>query len=81
MVAGAECVFIVVSSHGYEGARGYDNDLRCADGGLLSTRDVVDHFHNLSMPELRGVPKVFIFQLCRSVHAALQSYKQSVWSV
>ncbi|CAH2086959.1 unnamed protein product [Euphydryas editha] len=74
VVVGAESVFIVVSSHGYEGPRGYDNDLRCSDGGLLSTRDVIDHFNNKNMPALRGVPKVFIFQLCRG------SNEDSLWS-
>ncbi|XP_073944534.1 caspase Dronc-like isoform X2 [Choristoneura fumiferana] len=62
---GVESVFIVVSSHGYERAGSWETDIRCSDGGLLSTLDVVDRFNNTNCPALIGIPKVFIFQMCR----------------
>ncbi|KPJ12221.1 Caspase Nc [Papilio machaon] len=66
VLVGTECVFIVVSSHGYERApRSADTDIRCSDGHLLSFLDIVERFNNANLPALRGVPKVFISQLCR----------------
>ncbi|CAK1582377.1 unnamed protein product [Parnassius mnemosyne] len=66
VLVGTECVFIVVSSHGYERApRSSDTDIRCSDGNLISFLDIVDRFSNANFPALRGVPKVFISQLCR----------------
>nr|XP_026501424.1 caspase Dronc [Vanessa tameamea] len=73
VVVGAECVFIVVSSHGYERPRSSDNDIRCKDGGLIAIRDIIDYFNNKNFPALQGVPKVFIFQLCRG------NNEESVW--
>lgn len=60
-----ECVFVVVSSHGYENRTVHDTDIRCSDGGLVSSRAIIEHFNNQLCPLLRGKPKVFIFQTCR----------------
>ncbi|XP_068629599.1 caspase Dronc [Battus philenor] len=66
VLVGTECVFIVVSSHGYEHApRSSDTDIRCSDGKLISFLDIIERFSNTNLPALRGVPKVFISQLCR----------------
>ncbi|CAH2074766.1 unnamed protein product, partial [Iphiclides podalirius] len=66
VLVGTECVFIMVSSHGYERApRCTDTDIRCSDGKLISFLDIVDRFSNANLPALRGIPKVFISQLCR----------------
>lgn len=62
-----ESVFIVVSSHGYERANSSDLSVRCQDGQLISLYDIIGYFNNINMPALIGVPKVFIFQMCRSV--------------
>uniref|UniRef100_A0A2A4IVH1 Caspase family p20 domain-containing protein n=1 Tax=Heliothis virescens TaxID=7102 RepID=A0A2A4IVH1_HELVI len=60
-----ESVFVVVSSHGYERAHSSDTDVRCKDGKLLRLMDIIDYFNNRNLPALIGVPKVFIFQMCR----------------
>ncbi|KAJ8723026.1 hypothetical protein PYW07_004206 [Mythimna separata] len=60
-----ESVFTVVSSHGYERAHSSDLDVRCKDGQLISLYEIMDYFNNRNMPALIGVPKVFIFQMCR----------------
>ncbi|OWR55428.1 caspase Nc [Danaus plexippus plexippus] len=65
VVAGVDCVFIVVSSHGYPSSHGSDIDIRCHDGRFISVFEIVNHFNNERFPALRGIPKVFIFQLCR----------------
>ncbi|XP_060810903.1 caspase Dronc [Amyelois transitella] len=62
---GAKCVFVVVSSHGYDRHGSSDNDFRCSDGRLISLYDFIEHFSNKALPQLKGVPKVFIFQTCR----------------
>lgn len=64
-VVGVECLFIVVSSHGHARAASSDNDFRCRKGGLVSLSYVLERFNNRNLPALRGVPKVFVFQLCR----------------
>ncbi|XP_013182333.1 PREDICTED: caspase Nc [Papilio xuthus] len=47
VLVGTECVFIVVSSHGYERApRSAETDIRCSDGHLLSFLDIVERFNN-----------------------------------
>lgn len=68
VVVEAGCVFVVVSSHGYGRANSFDNDFRCFDGTLMSTKDFLQYFNNINLPQLEGVPKVFIFQICRSVY-------------
>nr|XP_021194873.2 caspase Dronc [Helicoverpa armigera] len=60
-----ESVFVVVSSHGYERAHSSDTDVRCKDGKLMRLMDIIDYFNNRNLPALIGVPKVFIFQMCR----------------
>ncbi|KAL0893480.1 hypothetical protein ABMA27_013681 [Loxostege sticticalis] len=65
VVVEAGCVFVVVSSHGYGRANSFDNDFRCFDGTLMSTKDFLQYFNNINLPQLEGVPKVFIFQICR----------------
>ncbi|XP_028158305.1 caspase Dronc [Ostrinia furnacalis] len=65
VIVEAGCVFVVVSSHGYARAHSSDNDFRCHDGTLMSTKDFLQYFNNLHLPALEGVPKVFIFQICR----------------
>ncbi|XP_063619955.1 caspase Dronc-like [Cydia splendana] len=60
-----ECVFFVVSSHGYGRDGMWDTEIRCTDGGLISSHEVVDLFNSENHPTLDGVPKVFIFQACR----------------
>nr|AHH02584.1 caspase-5 [Plutella xylostella] len=60
-----ECVFILVSSHGYERTRTSDTDIRCSDGGLISILSIIEQFNNKNFPSLKDVPKVFIFQSCR----------------
>lgn len=67
MLVDIESVFVVVSSHGYERPHLSDTDFRCTDGLLISLYEVVEYFNNHNMPALIGVPKVFIFQMCRSV--------------
>ncbi|XP_061711799.1 caspase Dronc-like [Cydia pomonella] len=62
---GFECVFFVVSSHGYGRDGMWDTEIRCTDGGLISSHEVVDLFNSENRPTLDGVPKVFIFQACR----------------
>ncbi|XP_047988533.1 caspase Dronc-like isoform X2 [Leguminivora glycinivorella] len=69
---GAECVFIVISSHGYGRDGSWDTDIRCSDGGLISAHAVVDHFNNQNCPVLIGIPKVFIFQMCRGENRYLE---------
>ncbi|XP_061711802.1 caspase Dronc-like isoform X2 [Cydia pomonella] len=69
---GAECVFIVISSHGYGRDGSWDTDIRCSDGGLISAHAVVDHFNNQNCPALIGIPKVFIFQMCRGENRYLE---------
>ncbi|XP_053625595.1 caspase-6-like isoform X2 [Plodia interpunctella] len=64
-LAGATCVFVVVSSHGYDRLGSSDNYFRCRDGQLISLYEFIEHFSNKALPKLRGVPKVFIFQTCR----------------
>ncbi|XP_050665338.1 uncharacterized protein LOC126965661 isoform X2 [Leptidea sinapis] len=64
VVVGAECVFIVVSSHGYERQYSSDTDIRCNDGRLITIYEIIEYFNNKNFPDLHGVPKVFIFQLC-----------------
>ncbi|XP_059061222.1 caspase Dronc isoform X2 [Achroia grisella] len=64
-LAGAECVFVVVSSHGYARPGSVDIDFRVSDGGLMSFQRFVDYFNNNALPNLHKVPKVFIFQTCR----------------
>nr|AFX60235.1 caspase-5 [Spodoptera exigua] len=64
-----ESVFIVVSSHGYERPHSSDTDVRCKDGQLSSLYDIMTYFNNRNMPALIGVPKVFIFQMCRGSSA------------
>lgn len=61
----AECVFLVVSSHGYERYGTSDIDIRCSDGQLISLMEIVRYFSNKSLPKLIGIPKVLIFQTCR----------------
>lgn len=73
VLVGVESVFIVVSSHGYERAHTSDTELRCKDGKLLSLYDLMTYFDNTNMPGLIGVPKVFIFQMCRSVNQLPES--------
>lgn len=58
-------MFIVVSSHGYERPHSSDTDVRCKDGQLISLYDIMTYFDNRNMPALIGIPKVFIFQMCR----------------
>ncbi|CAH2226418.1 jg26693, partial [Pararge aegeria aegeria] len=65
VIVDTECVFVVVSSHGYELTGSSDNDIRCHDGKLIRISEIVDHFNNKNFPALRDIPKVFIFQLCR----------------
>ncbi|RVE42113.1 hypothetical protein evm_013225 [Chilo suppressalis] len=65
VLAGAECVFIVVSSHGYSRDNVSDVDFRCHDGKLMSIYEFLEYFNNEQLPALIGIPKVFIFQLCR----------------
>lgn len=60
-----ECVFVIVSSHGYENTRMNDTDIRCSDGKLISCRQIIEFFNNNNCPRLNGKPKVFIFQTCR----------------
>ncbi|XP_035436391.1 caspase Dronc isoform X1 [Spodoptera frugiperda] len=64
-----ETVFIVVSSHGYERPHSSDTDVRCKDGQLISLYDIMTYFDNRNMPALIGIPKVFIFQMCRGSNA------------
>nr|AFJ04535.1 caspase 5 [Spodoptera litura] len=64
-----ESVFIVVASHGYERPHSSDTDVRCKDGQLISLYDFMTYFNNRNMPALIGVPKVFIFQMCRGSSA------------
>ncbi|CAB3234798.1 unnamed protein product [Arctia plantaginis] len=61
----AECVFLVVSSHGYERYGTSDIDIRCSDGQLISFLEIMTYFSNKSLPKLIGIPKVLIFQTCR----------------
>ncbi|CAH3879511.1 caspase Dronc isoform X3 [Pieris brassicae] len=65
VIVGVECVFIVVSSHGYERKYSSDTDIRCKDGQLITIYEIIDYFNNKNFPALHGIPKVFIFQLCR----------------
>ncbi|XP_038215445.1 caspase Dronc isoform X2 [Zerene cesonia] len=65
VIVNVECVFIVVSSHGYERPATSDTDIRCSDGCLISSHEIIEHFSNKNFPALHGIPKVFIFQLCR----------------
>ncbi|CAK1552699.1 unnamed protein product [Leptosia nina] len=65
VIFGVECVFIVVSSHGYERIDSSDTDIRCKDLRLISIYEIIEYFSNKKFPALHGVPKVFIFQLCR----------------
>ncbi|XP_072943375.1 caspase Dronc-like isoform X2 [Epargyreus clarus] len=65
-VHAAECVFVVVSSHGHERAGLSDVDVCCYDG-RVSVYDFIDFFNNTNFPELQGKPKVFIFQICRGL--------------
>lgn len=65
VLAGVECLFVVVSSHGYGRAGSSDNDFRCYDGQLMSTYEFIKYFDNRNLHMLQGVPKVFIFQICR----------------
>ncbi|XP_026742588.1 caspase Dronc [Trichoplusia ni] len=69
VLEGVESVFIVVSSHGYKRAHTSDTDVRCKDGKLISLYDIMTYFNNTEMPGLVGVPKVFIFQMCRGTSA------------
>ncbi|XP_047988690.1 caspase-7-like [Leguminivora glycinivorella] len=62
---GYECVFFVMSSHGYGRDGMWDTEIRCTDGGLVSSHEVVDLFNSEHCPRLAGVPKVFVFQACR----------------
>ncbi|XP_063531859.1 caspase-7-like [Cydia strobilella] len=69
---GFECVFFVVSSHGYGRVGMWDTEFRCTDGGLISCYEVVDRFNSENYPTLDGVPKVFIFQACRGKKRPLE---------
>lgn len=62
---GCECVFIVVSSHGYARLSGAEYDIRCSDGRLVTDLEILAYFSNTSLPKLRDKPKVIIFQTCR----------------
>lgn len=67
MLAGYECVFLVVSSHGHERRYSSDTDIRCSDGKFISLYAIVDYFNNRKLPNFTDLPKVFIFQACRSL--------------
>ncbi|XP_047985212.1 caspase-7-like [Leguminivora glycinivorella] len=62
---GYDCVFFVVSSHGYGRDGMWDTEIRCTNGGLISTHEIVNLFIGENYPELIEIPKVFIFQMCR----------------
>ncbi|KAM3961857.1 death regulator Nedd2-like caspase [Aphomia sociella] len=70
---GAACVFVVVSSHGYARHSSADFEFRVSDARLLSFQRFVDYFNNDALPDLVGVPKVFIFQTCRGSKEMLPS--------
>nr|AEK20833.1 caspase-5 isoform a [Bombyx mori] len=65
VLAGYECVFLVVSSHGHERRYSSDTDIRCSDGKFISLYAIVDYFNNRKLPNFTDLPKVFIFQACR----------------
>ncbi|CAG9783450.1 unnamed protein product [Diatraea saccharalis] len=67
VLAGAECAFIVVSSHGYQRGGASDVEFRCHDGQLMGIYEFLEYFNNERLPALIGIPKVFIFQLCRGL--------------
>nr|AEK20834.1 caspase-5 isoform b [Bombyx mori] len=46
VLAGYECVFLVVSSHGHERRYSSDTDIRCSDGKFISLYAIVDYFNN-----------------------------------
>ncbi|XP_045785571.1 caspase Dronc [Maniola jurtina] len=78
-IVDTECVFIVVSSHGYELTGSSDNDIRCHDGLLIRISEIVEHFNNKNCPALRDIPKVFIFQLCRGSNEDYLTRPRSGW--
>ncbi|XP_037295506.1 caspase Dronc-like isoform X3 [Manduca sexta] len=67
VLVGAEVVFTVVSSHGYEKKLNANTSIRCSDGLLTTDGNIIEFFNHKNMPQLLGVPKVFIFQVCRGV--------------
>ncbi|GBP56820.1 Caspase Dronc [Eumeta japonica] len=68
-----DCVFVVVSSHGYERRATSDTDIRCSDGGLVSSYAIIERFNNHRCPKLKNIPKIFIFQICRGTNMDLLS--------
>ncbi|KAI5634494.1 caspase domain-containing protein [Phthorimaea operculella] len=70
---GPECVFVVFSSHGHARSGTGDTDIRCSDGHLISYFEIIDYFNNERFPALQGIPKVFIFQICRGSNKDLHA--------
>ncbi|XP_023941112.2 caspase Dronc isoform X2 [Bicyclus anynana] len=80
VIVDTECVFVVVSSHGYELTGSSDNEIRCHDGKLVRISEIVDHFNNKNFPALRDIPKVFIFQLCRGSNEDYLTRPRAGWA-
>ncbi|KAJ2952423.1 hypothetical protein O0L34_g6727 [Tuta absoluta] len=70
---GPESVFVVFSSHGHARSGTGDTDIRCSDGHLISYFEIIDYFNNERFPALQGIPKVFIFQICRGSNKDLHA--------
>ncbi|KAL4704510.1 hypothetical protein ACJJTC_007629 [Scirpophaga incertulas] len=75
VLSGTECVFIVVSSHGYPRPGSSDVDFRLHHGELMSVYKFLEYFNNENLPDLIGVPKVFIFQICRGFNSEWHQLK------
>ncbi|KAK9881683.1 hypothetical protein WA026_017199 [Henosepilachna vigintioctopunctata] len=73
-ILGDICMVIVMSHGTNDGLPGGYTEVLCSDGKKISTDTVVDHFDESRNECLKGKPKIFIFQCCRSntqVDAAL----------
>ncbi|XP_069128915.1 caspase-9-like [Argopecten irradians] len=53
------CVFTILTHGCQQGVYG-------TDGGVVRVNDIVKNFNSINCPELKGKPKIFLFQSCRN---------------
>ncbi|XP_063821428.1 caspase Dronc [Ostrinia nubilalis] len=81
VIVEAGCVFVVVSSHGYARAHSSDNDFRCHDGTLMSTKDFLQYFNNLHLPRARVYSDILIAHSTVPGNVSYRDSKDGSWYI
>jgi hypothetical protein len=56
---------VIILSHGHQRGAILGKDFRVSSRGYIRDKEVFKKFNDLNCPQLRGKPKIFIFNACR----------------